>query len=86
MWCEDKGYPSGSGSIGSIPQSLNDNLRTIKVGIPAELIQRCSLSGFARILKKALEMQRRRQDNNNSNNFTYNNNTHMRPQYFRSVD
>ena len=56
VWCEDKGCPSGTVSTGSIPQRLNDNLRTIEVGIPAELIQRCSLSGFARILRKALEM------------------------------
>ena len=29
VWCEDKGCPSGTGSTGSIPQRLNDNLRTI---------------------------------------------------------
>ena len=48
--CKDKGYSSGSGSIG-----INDNLRAIEVGIPVGLIQRCALLGSARILRKVLE-------------------------------
>ena len=44
MGCEDKGYSSGSVSIGI---RLIDNLRAIEVGVPVGLIQGCALLGSA---------------------------------------
>ena len=44
------------GKLGSIPLRLNNNLRTIEVGIRVELIKACALLGLARILRKVLQM------------------------------
>ena len=57
MWgVRTKVIPVVVGALGSIPLRLNDNLKTIEVGIPVGLIQRCALLGSARILSKVLEM------------------------------
>ena len=56
MWgVRTKVIPVVVGALASIPLRWNDNLRAIEVGIPAGLIQRCTLLGSARILRKMLE-------------------------------
>ena len=57
-----KVVPLVVGALGSIPLRLDDNLRTIEVGIPVELIQRCALLASARILLRVLEMKRKEEN------------------------
>ena len=59
MWPVKKKVVQGLvGALGTIPLRLNNNLRTIEVGIPVEMIQRCALQGSARILRKVKERYR----------------------------
>lgn len=59
MWPVKKKVVQGLvGALGTIPLRLNNNLRTIEVGIPVEMIQRCALQGPARILRKLQERYR----------------------------
>jgi len=51
-----KVIPIVVGALGTIPLSLEEYLRTIGVDTSIELIQRCTLLGSARILRKVLEM------------------------------
>jgi len=59
MWPVKKKVVQGwVGALGTIPLRLNNNLRTIEVGIPVEKIQRCASQGSARILRKVQERYR----------------------------
>ena len=51
-----KVIPVVVGTFGSVPLKLKDNLKVVDVGISVEMIQKCTLLGSARILRKVLEM------------------------------